>query len=244
MRLLVTRPECDAQATINDLRAMGHEVIHLPLMEIEFDGDVRLPDIPLQAVAITSANGARGLAKAGLMPQLSGTPAIVVGEASRRAARDAGFTTIETAETGNVDGIITHIRTTRVPEDGGILYASGERTSGDLQGELEQSGFTVHRTILYRADALGELPDALVKQLKNRQIHGVLLFSPRTAKIWLNLTDKTIAKVDMTDLVHYCLSENVSNIVKGGLGTSARIVCAQTPDSVAMRMAIAADTKT
>ena len=64
MRLLLTRPEEDAAPLADELSALGHSVVLAPMMRVRFvDGMV--PDLDgVQAVLLTSANGARALARA------------------------------------------------------------------------------------------------------------------------------------------------------------------------------------
>ncbi|MEP1029540.1 MAG: uroporphyrinogen-III synthase, partial [Alphaproteobacteria bacterium] len=102
-RILVTRPEQDAAATAARLRDLGHDPLITPLMAVRF-----LPGPPLdlagvQALLVTSANGARALAarQAGSNIPL---PVLAVGDATARAARDLGFPDVESAG-GDVDDL-------------------------------------------------------------------------------------------------------------------------------------------
>ena len=58
MRLLLTRPEPDAQRTAAALRAQGHDVIIAPLLRIEPAPDAEIGTGPWAAILITSANAA------------------------------------------------------------------------------------------------------------------------------------------------------------------------------------------
>ena len=63
MKVLVTRPEADAAPIAAELAARGHTVMIEPLLTIvpKPDAVVDLSDV--QALALTSANGARVLAQ-------------------------------------------------------------------------------------------------------------------------------------------------------------------------------------
>lgn len=63
MRVIVTRPAEDAADLAATLSGMGHETILAPLLDIRLAPDADLPALPWQAVLITSANGARALAR-------------------------------------------------------------------------------------------------------------------------------------------------------------------------------------
>ena len=62
MRLLLTRPEPDAQRTAAALRAQGHDVIIAPLLRIEPAADAEIGAGPWAAILITSANAAHAVA--------------------------------------------------------------------------------------------------------------------------------------------------------------------------------------
>ena len=95
MHLLVTRPEPDAAELIKLLEKAGHQVSHVPLLEINFHKAVDFPSSKPQAVLITSANGARAMGRLPQMASFSNTLAIAVGASSGQAADHAGFKNIK-----------------------------------------------------------------------------------------------------------------------------------------------------
>ena len=62
VRILLTRPEPDAQRTAAALRAQGHDVITAPLLRIEPAADAQIGEGPWAAILITSANAASAVA--------------------------------------------------------------------------------------------------------------------------------------------------------------------------------------
>ena len=62
MRVLVTRPRPDADRTAAELSARGHAHLVAPLFKVVIDADARIDLAGVQAVLVTSANGARALA--------------------------------------------------------------------------------------------------------------------------------------------------------------------------------------
>ncbi len=195
MRLIVTRPEEDAGPLRARLEALGHQVTLLPLLRIVPRDGVAIPDFPWQAVVATSANGVRA---APGPHRLKSLRLLTLGPQSLKAARAAGFANSE-ARGGDVDGLARFIEKSFDPAHGPILYLSGAETAGDLQGQLLKSGFDVVRIILYDAIASA---DIAVRALEDND--GVLLYSPRSARIWANLIGS------VSSLRHYCLSRNVA----------------------------------
>jgi len=241
MHLLVTRAHPDANELIEQLQASGHQVSHFPLLEIKFHSNVELPEKFPQAVLITSANGARALGRHKKMPELTNVPAITVGPASAKAAQEAGFENIAQTGRGDVFGLIEHVRQNLRPEDGPLLYASGTKTTGDLVGELQKSGFCVDRVVLYEAEPAKQLAEDIC-QMANGQgqdkLDGVLLFSPRTAKIWLSLTKGCVSSDELAKIKYYCLSENVAKIIDQGLGKISDTIICDKPDTPSMQKAV------
>src|SRR3990170_4657890 len=95
---IVTRPSADAGPLIERLAAMGHDAIAAPLTDIRFVAETDIPAVPFQAVVVTSANGARALARHGASARLGKALAVAVGEASGAAARAAGFARVTVAD--------------------------------------------------------------------------------------------------------------------------------------------------
>ena len=102
MRLLLTRPEPDAQRTAAALRAQGHDVIIAPLLRIEPAADAQIGAGPWAAILITSANAAHAVAAHARVTPLRALPVFAVGQRSAEAMAAAGFADVTSAD-GNVE---------------------------------------------------------------------------------------------------------------------------------------------
>jgi uroporphyrinogen-III synthase len=221
MRLLVTRPLEDAGALTAKLEQLGHRVISSPLLQIAPRVDIDIPKEDYQLIALTSANAIRCLSHARHLASLRHLPVMAVGRQSADAARQAGFSYITEAG-GDGPGLARHIIETVAPKAGPVLYPSGLDTASDFSGRLERAGFSVRRVIVYEAHAANTLvPDAAKAQ-------GVLLYSPRSARLWLDLSRKHDIAAEA--MVHYCLSSNIAAILPDGFVT--RIAAQPTEDSL------------
>lgn len=200
MRIVVTRPEEDAGPLKAKLEALGHEVIVAPLLVIAPRRYVRIEALPWQAAVATSANAIRSLTGHDEMKSIR---ILTVGPQSLGAARLAGFINAE-AHGGDVDGLVRYMRQTIPPGDGPILYLSGAETSGDLEGQLTAAGFECRRVVLYDAVAAKD-PGPAAMALTPAD--AVMLYSPRSARIWCDLVAEAAAP-------HYlCLSRNVAAVL-------------------------------
>lgn len=204
MRLLVTRPIEDGETLKARLEALGHQVILSPLLAIEPCAGIEIPPETYQAVALTSANAVRCLAGSAHLDGLRSLPVMAVGPQSAAAAREAGFTKITEAG-GNGVGLARHMIATLDPQAGPVLYLSGLDTASDFTGLLEKGGLTARRIIVYAAKPITALaPEATDAQ-------GVLLYSPRSARLWLDLARRHAIPADV--MLHYCLSANIAAIL-------------------------------
>jgi uroporphyrinogen-III synthase len=231
MRIVLTRPEEDAGALKAKLEAVGHAVVMAPLMTIRPREPAAIPPRPWQAIAVTSANGVRAL------PHNCGLETIrtlTVGPQSLKAALARGFSA--EAHGGDVNGLAAFIRSSLDPHGGPILYLSGAETAGDLEGQLDAAGFDCHRAVLYDAvpaEGLGEAEAAL----REGEADAVLLYSPRTAKIWLKLVGTAGVLPQAARIRNFCLSPNVASV----LPEDWVKLTPRTPDEQAM-LALLAET--
>lgn len=221
MKLIVTRPEEEAGPLLAKLAALGHQAIALPLLKIIPRPDIRIPKRDYQAICVTSANAIRALGEPG---PLAAVPMLTVGPQSLRAAREAGFAKSE-AHGGDVRGLAVFITRNFDPARGPILYLSGAETSGNLAGALGKAGFDVIRLMLYDAVALAH---AALPSLRDHD--GVLLYSPRSARVWAALVVKAGQASAARTLAHYCLSPNVA----AALPPSWPTTVAEKPEEAAM----------
>jgi uroporphyrinogen-III synthase len=105
-QVLVLRPEPGASRTVERARNLGLDALAVPLFEIEAMS-WEVPDPALfDAILLTSANSVR-TAGVGLR-RLRGLPVYAVGEATAKAAREAGFDIAATGEVG-VDRLLGSI---------------------------------------------------------------------------------------------------------------------------------------
>ncbi len=228
MRLLITRPRDDAEPLARVLRDRGIEPIMEPLLTIEV-----LPGPPLdldgvQAILVTSANGVRALAARDGRRHL---PMFAVGDASARAAAEAGFAKVESAA-GDVDALARLVTRTLKPGGGALVHVAGSTVAGDLSGHLSEAGFACRREVLYRAQKAESLSAATVAALNAGAMHGVVLYSPRTAGTFCQLIDRAGLAESCRDLKAFCLSPAVA--AKAEAVAWREILVAARPDQAAL----------
>jgi uroporphyrinogen-III synthase len=182
---LVTRPHSEAKALAARLAERGIEAVIESMIEIVERAGV-VPDMMgVQAILLTSANGARALARAS---GERGVPVFAVGDATARAARYAGFGAIESAG-GDVEDLAALVARRLRPANGKLLHVAGSDVAGDLAGALSAAGFAVERAVLYETRAAAALTPKTARLIADGKIDLALFFSPRSAAIFARLAD-------------------------------------------------------
>ncbi len=206
MRVLITRPRDDSATLARMLRERGIDAVIEPLIEI-VPRPAALEIRGVQAVLLTSANGARALAGVTGERRIK---VLAVGDATAAEAAALGFTDVEAAE-GDVTALAALARRRLDPRGGPLVHVGGSAVAGDLAGVLAGHGFSVRRETLYEARTVAAFQPATAAMLRAGQIDGVVFFSPRTASAFVSLVTATGLVSATRHLVGFCLSAAVAN---------------------------------
>jgi uroporphyrinogen-III synthase len=233
MRVMITRPEVDGAPLAAALRARGILSLMAPLMTIEHRPGPPLDLSSVQALLVTSANGVRAFAARNPERDLM---VCAVGQATAAAARDVGFLRIAAAA-GDVGALADLVRGTLDPAGGALLHVAGRTVAGDLAAMLREAGFSCRREVVYAARKVDRLPELAATQLKERALDGVVFYSPRTARIFVELAGSAGLGAHCSTLTAWCLSAAVAEQARAV--PWRRVVIAARPDGAAMIDAIA-----
>ncbi len=209
MHLIVTRPSQDAEKLVTALQNQGHSAVSAPMIRIENLAAAEIPQAHWQAITVTSANSIRALSERPDLADLKSVPVLAVGPSSAQAATQAGFTSVSSAD-GDLEALMRLAVQNLSPSAGPVLYPSGTVISGDLKSQLEDKGFECVRVPLYEAVATRELPSELISAVQRGEMDGVVLFSPRTARIWAKCLGTAGLVQAASRLTHWCLSNAVA----------------------------------
>ena len=135
MRVIVTRPEGQEEALVRGLQALGHEVVHCPLIELEALGDEPVDVTGYDWVIVTSANGARELRR-----RMRGTPKRVAAIGAATAAALGAADLVPRVSTQ--EGLLAEL-----PRPAGrVLFAAAEGARQLLVDELDATFVPLYRT--------------------------------------------------------------------------------------------------
>lgn len=208
MRLLVTRPEPNAERTAAVLRARGHEVVVAPILRIETLADAALGHGPWAAILLTSTNAASAIARHPRRDELRALPVFAVGDHSAGEMRAAGFADVTSAD-GDA-GDLAALVAKRLKPGMSLLYVAGADRSGGLDAALATHGFVVCTAVVYRAIAAATLPPAAAEALA-RGLDGVLHFSRRSADAYVRAAHNSGSEENaLRNPLHFCLSAQVA----------------------------------
>ena len=229
MRLLVTRPEPDAERTAAALRMRGHTVVIAPLLRVEPLAGAPIGTGPWAAMLVTSANVAQAIAENAWRADLISLPVFAVGERSAQAMRALGCANVISA--GGNAGDLARVVAAHLNPPARLLYLAGEQRSGDLGGELGAKGFAVETVAIYRAAAADTLPREAATALA-RGVDGVLHFSRRSAEAYVEAARNVGLLESALRPAHFCLSAQVAVPLQSAGGGIVRI--ARTPTEAAL----------
>lgn len=227
-RMLVTRPEPDAQSTLARLTALDIVADIAPLMVRE-TLDVSLPPPDgFQAVVLTSANAVRSLVDRGVVADYAHLPVFAVGDRTKGEAEDAGFVRVSSAA-GAFQDLVNAIGISGLK--GPLFYPAAKHQSADLAKAIAPFGVMVATSKVYEMVAADSMPETVLADLASGAIGSVLVYSRRTAEIFAGLT-ATLDQSRRSALAMLCMSEAVAEPLLANHFN--RISLADWPDEDAM----------
>jgi len=226
--VLVTRPKPEADATATRIAALGYRTLIEPLIEI-----VPRPGPPLelghiQAVLVTSGNGARALA--------AHTPVrdqwlFSVGDATAKALRELGFLRVESAR-GSATELAELVQRRCDPGQGPLLHVRGDVVASDPSVSLSEAGFSVRTAVLYETRTPSAFSPSLERTMRHNDLAYVLFFSARTARTFVRLALAAGVASACERTEAFCLSVAVAAAAAGVPWRAVRV--AVRPDHEAL----------
>lgn len=206
MRILVTRPLEDSRRTAEELAGRGHEAVIAPLFEIAYRDGPEPTLTGVQAVLATSGNGVRGFARRSARRDIL---LFAVGAQTAAMAQKEGFRHIRSAE-GDASALVALLCTELRPDAGTLLHAAGTNASPAFSAALAEAGFELNTCIFYDIVEAAELPTAAVEALRANTLDAVLLYSPRSARLFADRVVRARLVFSCTRLIACCISQEAS----------------------------------
>ena len=209
MHILLTRPLEDCSEMIIKFKSLGHQVSHLPLLNIEKIDYEQINFSDYKGIIFTSANAVKYLDHKNIDKNLL---CFCVGSATEKKARSAGFQNVIAAE-GNVGNLKELILQNFDKKDGQLIYISGETISVDLDQQLTNEGYSVKRIVNYRTIYNQKFDDNFVRELMLKIPDMVYIYSQNSASSFLNFIKINQSETLWMSTNLMCIGEKTSSIL-------------------------------
>ena len=209
MHILLTRPLEDCTEMIIKFKSLGHQVSHIPLLNIDKVDYEQINSLNFKGIIFTSANSIKFL---DLKSIDKNTLCFCVGSSTEKKARGVGFQNVIAAE-GNVENLKELILQNFNQKDGNLIYISGETVSVDLDHQLSKEGYNIERVINYRTTHNQNFDDEFVKELKLKIPDMVYVYSQNSALSLLNFIKMHQSESLWMNTNLMCIGEKTSSIL-------------------------------
>jgi len=209
MHILLTRPLEDCSEMILKFKSLGHQVSHLPLLEINKVNYSEKSFLNFKGIIFTSANSVKFLDLKQIDKNIL---CFCVGNATEKKARSAGFQKVISAE-GNVENLKELILQNFNPKDGKLIYVSGETISIDLDQQLSNEGYNIERIINYRTSHNKKFNDEFTNELKQKIPDIVYVYSQNSASSFINFIKVNQFESLWMNTNLMCIGEKTSSIL-------------------------------
>jgi uroporphyrinogen-III synthase len=209
MHILLTRPLEDCYEMIIKFKSLGHQVSHLPLLNIDRMNHEQINFLDFKGIIFTSANAVKFLDSKTINKNL---PCFCVGSATEKKARSAGFQNVIAAE-GNVENLKELVLQNFNQKDGKLIYVSGETISVDLDQQLTKEGYNIKRIINYRTSHNQKFDENFIKELKLKTPDMVYIYSQNSASSFLNFIKINQSESLWMNTNLMCIGEKTSSIL-------------------------------
>ena len=209
MHILLTRPLEDCSEMILKFRSLGHQVSHLPLLNIKKVNYHEINFSEYGGIIFTSANAVKFLDLNKLDKNIM---CFCVGNITEKKARSIGFQNTIAAE-GNVLNLRELIVQNYVLKNKPLLYISGEIISVDLDQQLINEGYSIKRIINYRVNHNQKFSENFINELKSNMPDMVYIYSQNSASSFLNFIKIHQMENNWMNTNLMCIGEKTSSIL-------------------------------
>ena len=209
MHILLTRPLEDCHEMILKFQSLGHEVSHLPLINIEGLKYETLNYSNFKGIIFTSSNAIKFLDIKNIDKKLV---CFCVGSATEKKARSVGFQNVFAAD-GNVDNLKELIFQNFSSSEGKLLYISGEIVSSNLDQELTLNGYIIERVVNYRANPIEKYDEDFIQKLKLKMPEITYIYSQNSAINFLKMIKNYQLETLWMSTNLMCIGEKTSSIL-------------------------------
>ena len=209
MHILLTRPLEDCSEMILKFRSLGHQISHLPLLNVSQVGHEEINFSDYNSIIFTSANAVKFIDFKKIDKKIL---CFCVGDATEKKARSLGFQNTLAAG-GNIENLKELILQKFDKNDGKLLYVSGEIVSANLDQLLKEEGYNIKRLINYKTTHIEKFDERFVNELKAKMPDIVYIYSQNSALSFINFIKIYQLESFWMNTNLMCIGEKTSTIL-------------------------------
>ena len=209
MHILLTRPLEDCSEMIVRFKLLGHQVSHLPLLNVEKINFGEINFSEFRGIIFTSANAVKLLDTKKIDKK---TLCFCVGNATEKKTRSLGFQNVISAS-GSVENLRELILQNFDKKNGKLIYFSGEIISANLDRQLINEGYDIKRVVNYRTNHIRKFDKKFVDDLKLNIPEIVYVYSQNSASSFLNFIKVHQLDGEWMNANLMCIGEKTSSIL-------------------------------
>ena len=209
MHILLTRPLEDCSEMILKFRSLGHQISHLPLLNVSQVGHEEINFSDYNSIIFTSANAVKFIDFKKIDKKIL---CFCVGGATEKKARSLGLQNTIAAG-GNIENLKELILQNFDKNDGKLLYVSGEIISANLDQLLKEEGYNIKRLINYKTTHIEKFDERFVNELKAKMPDIVYIYSQNSALSFINFIKIYQLESFWMNTNLMCIGEKTSTIL-------------------------------
>lgn len=201
-KIIITRPQADAEILAEEMSAAGFESVIEPMLIIE-SITIDLPTLsPFDGFVFTSANGVRSFSA---LSTVRDKPVFTVGEKTAYEAMQAGFDNVQSAGC-DVSALAHYLE----GKKGLYAHFRGQDVTQSLVDLLEGvETIEIKEFIVYQAVKESQISTKALKYMGNNEVSHVLFYSKRTAKTFVELLQNHECTSFVQGIKALCLADSM-----------------------------------
>ncbi len=186
MRVLITQPAQDSEATATMLRGRGHTVLSGPLIIAERLPSPKINLSAAQGFVVTGGEGARALAD---HVGVRTFPVFTDSAATKDVLRGLGFQQILVAKDDTAD-LARLVERNLKPSAGALIHACSNGPATNLGALLGNMGFALRPLPLYSLKRATTLPPDISAALRGEALDAAVFLAPEEARAFVALVQQ------------------------------------------------------
>lgn len=229
MKILLTRPHHSFITTPSRLESLGHDVFWHPLLEIIPTHD-SFPTDDYCGFLISSLHSLDFLLQARLPSSSFGLPMITTGTTTASAARELGFTNVQSADG---DSLAMASKACEVFNSGDrVLYPCAVSPARDISVILSASGIECTLWRVYSTRETSAFSPAMESLFLSGDLDAVLLYSSSSARCFARLFNDLRIRGNVNFPLIFVLSSFIASQLPSDWRVHCRIATSPNEDSL------------